>query len=52
MKMKTCDCGTKMLYNMHYHFYECSNCEKCYNAAGQPLAPLADWKSEYDEGDY
>lgn len=50
--MKTCDCGTEMLYNTHYHFYECSNCGKCYNAVGQPLAPLSQWKDEYDEEDY
>ena len=52
MKMKTCKCGQMMPYNSYYHMYECQACDTTYNAAGQELRPVAEWKDEYEEGDY
>jgi hypothetical protein len=39
-----------MDYNHYYHCYEC-NCGKVYNAAGQELRPIEEWKDEYEEED-
>lgn len=47
-KTMTCDCKRTLHYDGYYHCYEC-DCGNCYNAAGQALAPIADWQSEYDE---
>lgn len=38
-------------FNHRYQAYEC-NCGKTYNALGQELAPISDWKDEYDEEYY
>lgn len=51
MKTMKCTCGKEMLYNYHYHCFEC-DCGKCYNAFGQELLPIDDWKEEFDEEDY
>lgn len=48
MKMLTCKCGQTLPYNHYYHCYNCS-CGKCYNAAGSELAPLDEWREEYDQ---
>lgn len=48
---KTCTCGKEMSYNYHYECYECS-CGKVFNAAGQELAPIGQWKQEWEEDDY
>ena len=48
MKTMKCTCGEEMLYNNHYHCYECHSCGKCYNALGNELAPLEQWRDEYD----
>lgn len=46
------NCKNEMTYNTHYQCYTC-HCGKTYNAVGQELAPLEDWKDEYDaEDDY
>ena len=45
--MKECKCGKQMFYNTHYQCYECS-CGKVYNALGQELAPVSQWKDEWD----
>lgn len=43
-------CKKQISYNRHYQCYECK-CGKVYNALGQELAPVSDWKDEYDSGD-
>lgn len=53
MPIKPCkNCKTDMVYNNHYHCYECHNCGKTYNGAMQELRPIEDWKDEYDNEDY
>ena len=47
MKTMECECGSVITYDSHYHCFEC-DCGKCYNAVGQELAPLEEWKDEYD----
>ena len=48
-KTMTCDCKRTLHYDGYYHCYEC-DCGKCYNAAGQTLAPRSEWQHEYDAG--
>lgn len=52
-KVKNCpDCGEEMLYNNHYHMFECE-CGETWNYGLQRLAPLSQWQEEYDsEDDY
>ena len=50
MKEKQCpQCKNIMVYNYRYQAYTC-NCGKTFNALGQELRPISDWKDEYDEG--
>jgi transposase-like protein len=52
-KMKNCpNCNEEMFYNNRYHMFECNDCEKTYNYSLQELAPLSEWKDEYDNEDY
>lgn len=52
-KSKPCpNCQNEMWYNSHYHMFECDECQKTYNYGLQELAPLAQWKDEYDNEDY
>lgn len=51
MKTMKCTCGEEMIYDNHYHCYECS-CGKTYNAVGNELAPRKQWQEEYDNEDY
>lgn len=53
MKIEKCkDCGTEMMYNYHYHCYQCGNCEATYNVNMQRLRKIEEWKDEYDYEDY
>ena len=51
MKTMECKCGKLISYNYHYHCYEC-DCGKVYNGAGQELAPVSEWRDEYDNDNY
>lgn len=46
--MECKNCGKTLYYNYHYHYYECG-CGKCYNAVGNELAPVSNWRAEYDD---
>ena len=48
--MKCKNCKREIEYNHYYHCYECS-CGKVYNVVGNELAPIEDWREEYEEGD-
>lgn len=51
-KIKECpSCNEPMVYNNAYHMFQC-DCGKTYNYALQELAPLSQWKDEYDNEDY
>lgn len=50
-KTMECKCGNIIFYNINYHCFNCE-CGKCYNAVGSELAPIEDWKDEYDEDYY
>lgn len=50
MKTMVCECGKSIEYSEQYKCYDCT-CGKCYNAVGNKLAPLRDWK-DYFDGDY
>lgn len=53
MKPKQCkNCREEMFYNHGYQCYECGKCGKVFNALGQELRPIEDWKEDYDEDDY
>lgn len=41
-------CRREMDYNRYYHCYECE-CGKTYNAVGEEIRPVEEWKDEYDE---
>lgn len=41
------NCNRTMVYNQRYECYNCP-CGKTYNALGQPLRPLKEWKEAYD----
>lgn len=49
--MECKSCKETMVYNNHYHCYQCDRCNKTYNAIGNELAPLSTWKSSYDHDD-
>lgn len=49
--MKCKECGEEIFYNYHYECFEC-DCGACYNGAGGELAPISQWKDEYDSEDY
>lgn len=51
MKTMKCECGKIIEYNYHYECFDCT-CGKTYNAVGQELRPVQDWKEEFDEEDY
>lgn len=46
-----CKCGKLTEYNSYYFCYECE-CGKVYNAVGQELAPIEDWKEDWEDDDY
>ena len=50
--MKCKNCGKMITYNYHYHCYDCEYCESVYNVNGSELAPISQWRDEYDEEDY
>lgn len=49
--MKCPNCKKEIPYNHHYQCYECQ-CGEVYNALGNELAPLNQWKDEYDNEEY
>ncbi|WP_418202177.1 DUF7695 domain-containing protein [Bacillus safensis] len=50
--MKCKKCNQVMYYNYNYECFTCK-CGSTYNGGGQELAPLSDWKDEWDsEEDY
>lgn len=52
MKTMNCKhCNMIIPYNYYYQCYEC-DCGKVYNAFGQELAPIEDWKDEWEGDDY
>lgn len=52
-EFKNCpSCKTIMIYNNHYHCFECGKCKKTYNYGLQELRPINEWKEEYDSEDY
>ena len=48
MEEKKCACGRKLRWIGYYQAYECI-CGKAYNALLQELAPIDQWKDEYEE---
>lgn len=50
--MKCKNCRKEIEYGYNYHCFECENCGKTYNISGSELAPVSDWKDEYDSEDY
>ena len=49
MKMECKNCNREIFYNQRYQCYECK-CGKVYNAVGNELAPIVQWREEFDEG--
>lgn len=49
--MKCKNCGKMIGYNYSYQCYDCEYCDSVYNVLGNELAPIDQWRDEYDADD-